>query len=475
MGRILAVHDEEHLLGPVEKLLRDRGHTVCRTMPADDAVASLDGDGIDLVLLHLHSPGGAGLSLFRRLRRTQGGLPVVVVASQGTLETAVEVARLGAFDYYSGPFRAEEMVASVERALRSREVLEHAAQPETPLEGDSAIIGQSPAMQEVYQAIGRAARADVPVLLVGEAGTGKEMLARSIHRHSPRASRALLAVDCRMGCESALECEIFGRDLEAGDGDRARRMGKLERTHDGTVFLDEVGELSLLLQGRLAHALEHRCFERVGGDVAVRMDARILAATSRDLGEAIGQGQFREDLYDRLGVVTIRVPALRERREDVPLLTLSFLRRFARELQVEPPPIANEALDALIAHPWPGNVRELELCVQRALVLSRGYPIQADDVARAFTPAIRHAQSGAGIREEQRLLEILREHLRPGSLPHAHREFLEKVERLMILEALTLSHGNQTRAAELLGLPRPTLHAKMEKYGIHTEKSVQVA
>jgi DNA-binding NtrC family response regulator len=325
-----------------------------------------------------------------------------------------------------------------------------------------AIVGRSPGMQQVYKAIGRVAPTDATVLIRGESGTGKELVARAIYQHSLRSEQPLLVVNCVAIPDTLLESELFGYERGAFTGASARKIGKLEQATGGTIFLDEIGDVSLGIQAKVLRVLQERCFERLGGNQSIRVDVRVLAATNRNLEKAIAEGTFREDLYYRLNVVTIHVPPLRQRPEDIPKLVEYFLERYAGELKADKPPIAADAQQRLLDFAWPGNVRQLEHCIQRAMIFTRGYPIQASDLLLEGEgyPG-RSARLGG-----TELGEVVRRYLGGYTGLRAHEEFLEQAEKLLIGEALRRADGNQTHAARLLGLQRPTLHAKMQKHGL---------
>ena len=321
-------------------------------------------------------------------------------------------------------------------------------------------------MQQVYKAVGRLAATDTTVLIRGESGTGKELVAQAIHRHSRRRAGPLVVVDCIAVPETLLESELFGHERGAFTGASGRRLGKFEQADGGTLLLDEIGDLPLALQGKLLRVLQEHSFTRVGGNEPRRVDVRVLAATNRDLERGLAEGWFREDLYHRLDVLTIQLPPLRERREDIPALAAQFLARAAEAAGREVPALAAEALEELGAHPWPGNVRELEHCLQRAVIWS-GDRIQREDVRRALE--VRGEPAASTADEEDLLRAVVQRHLARHAGAAAHERLLECVDRQLVMEALRQTRGNQSRAARLLGLPRPTLHAHIQRHGIPIE------
>jgi transcriptional regulator with GAF, ATPase, and Fis domain len=328
-----------------------------------------------------------------------------------------------------------------------------------------AVIGRSPAMQEVYKAIGRVAPTEATVLIRGDSGTGKELIARAIYQHSRRSGKPLLVVNCAAIPETLLESELFGYERGAFTGAAGRHVGKFEQADGGTIFLDEIGDVSLSIQAKILRVIQEKTFERLGGTNTIRVDVRVLAATNRDLEKAIASGGFREDLYHRLNVVTIQLPPLRDRRDDIPALADYFLDRYARELKLDKPLLGPDARQRLQAHSWPGNVRELEHCMQRVLIFARGYTVRADDLL--LDDGGRSVASSPDTGDQQLLEDLVCRYLETYRGSRAAEEFLERAERLMLIEALRRTGNNQTHAARLLGLTRPTFHAKLQKHRLH--------
>jgi two-component system NtrC family response regulator/two-component system nitrogen regulation response regulator GlnG len=469
MSKILVVDDESNVLSAFQDLLSAGGHEVATARRAEAALALVDEELFDLVVMDVCLAGMSGLEALRRIKQKQPKLPVIVMTAHGTMGTAIEATKLGAFDYHLKPFDPAEMLAAIEKALEgtrlSRSQILLDPEVTATIRGE-AIIGRSPGMQQVYMAIGRVAATDATVLIRGESGTGKELVACAVHQHSGRAERPLLTVNCVAIPDTLLESELFGYERGAFTGATAKRIGKFEQADGGTLFLDEIGDVSLGIQAKILRVLQERSFERLGGNETIRVDVRVLAATNRNLEKAIADGEFREDLYHRLNVVTIHVPPLRERGEDIPRLIDYFLDRYARELNVEKPPVAPEAMQLLREYPWPGNVRQLEHCIQRAMIFTRGYPIQAADLPLEAESGESGAISAAG---QDELADLVRHHLGTYTGDRAYEEFMERAERLLLAEALRRAGGNQTHAARLLGIPRPTLHAKMLRHKLRGE------
>jgi nitrogen regulation protein NR(I) len=470
MSKILVVDDESNVLAAFQEMLAGEGHQVLTADSAEAAMSSVESDQPDLVILDVCMPGMNGLDALRAIRQRHAKLPVIVMTGQGTTSTAIEATKRGAFDYHVKPFEPEAMLQTIDRALQAARLMHRhvAVAPETPTATIDAIIGHSPAMQDVYKLIGRVAATDATVLIRGESGTGKELVARAVYQHSNRAHAPLLVLNCTAVPESLLESELFGHERGAFTGAVARRIGKFEQAGGGTLFLDEIGDIPHSTQAKILRVLEEKEFQRVGGNETIRTDVRLLAATNRDLEKAMADGKFREDLYHRLNVVTIQLPPLRERCDDIPKLVDYFLQRFSAELKIEQPPISDDALGLLRRHPWPGNVRELEHCIHRTLILTRGHPLQSIDLS--LEPWGTRSSNSLLQATDDRLVAIVRDYFDSyrGSRPHG--DFLEIAERRLIEEALRRANGNQSQAAKLLGLTRPTLHAKLHKLGLHVDR-----
>ena len=469
MSKLLIVDDEANVLVAFEKLLSVAGHTVLMSRGGEEALELVEREHPDAVVLDVRMPGMNGLDALSAMKRAQPRLPVIVMTGQGTMETAIEATKRGAFDYQLKPFDPEAMLELIERAVQGARVMDRqvALDPQTAAPGVDAIVGRSPAMQEVFKMIGRVAPTEATVLIRGESGTGKELVARAVYQHSRRADEPLYVVNCVAIPETLLETELFGHERGAFTGAHARRIGKLEQADRGTVFLDEIGDIPPGIQAKLLRVLQERTLQRVGGNETIGVDVRIIAATNRNLERAIADGEFREDLYHRLNVVAIRLPPLRDRHGDIPQLVNFFLEHVARELGVPRPAAAPEALELLESYSWPGNVRELENCIERLVIVTRGHTLQADDVRQALA---------SGTDQETALAETLEASMRKlvdrfyNSLsgPQPYEQFLHALDKCLVSGALTRAQGNLARAARLIGLPRATLHDKARKYGLRT-------
>jgi DNA-binding NtrC family response regulator len=428
-------------------VLRDRGHTPAGCASGEEALVLLEGQPFDLVITDLRMGEIGGLEILDAVRRRSPETPVIVMTAFGSVTQAVEAMRLGAFDFVEKPFSVEAIEARIEHALEGGRLrIENERLREELRQRYGELIGGSPPMRQVYRVVDKVARTRTPVLLLGESGTGKELVAREIHRRSDRAGEPFVPLNCAALPESLLESELFGHEKGAFTGAVGLRKGKLEAAHGGTVFLDEVGELAPALQVKLLRFLQDQVFERVGSNRPIELDVRLIAATNRDPAKSLEDGSLREDFYYRLNVVSIGLPPLRERREDIPALVEFFLDRYCRETHRKVG-MGRDVLAALIEYDWPGNVRELENMIERLVVLADGAEIRLDELPERLRPALVSALPGA--RSEIGLTERV-----------------ELFERAQIAEALRASAGNQTRAAEALRIRRTSLQYKLKKYGL---------
>ncbi|KUG29266.1 nitrogen assimilation regulatory protein [hydrocarbon metagenome] len=485
MAQILIVDDDHQLRQSFERLLAAEGYAVRTASTGEAGVEMVRDDLPDLVVMDVRMPGISGLEAYAAMREIEPRLPVIIMTAHGTTETAIEATRMGAFDYVLKPFDIPDILKLIEKGLSAGRFMRSKVEMDAPAEGGEgeAIVGGGPAMQEVYKAIGRAAPTDATVLIRGESGTGKELVARAVYQYSARAGKPFLVINCVAIPETLLESELFGYERGAFTGASGRKVGKIEQANRGTVFLDEIGDMPVTIQAKLLRLLQEKHVERLGGSAPIPVDVRIIAATNRDLEQAVAQGAFREDLYYRLKVVTMSLPPLRERREDIPLLARHFLCRFSREAGVPDPGLTPEAMAFLTGHDWPGNVRELANVLQKTLIFNRGGPITADDLHKAAgTPQATAAGPGgtagmAGAGGDGTSQDFLRRFVRQELAAArddegAFESLMDRFGAVVIAEALAMTGGNRTRAARLLGLSRPTLLARIEKYGLRIETSV---
>ncbi len=481
MGKILIVDDESNILTSFEKMLAGQGHEVITTRRVKEALKCIATDNPELLIMDIRMPEMNGLEAFHYIKESYPKLPVIIMTAFGTTESAIEATKLGAFDYLIKPFEPEEMLHVIERALESQRIMQRQVEldPKKSILNADAIIGQSATMVEVYKSIGRVAQTDVTVLIRGETGTGKELVARAIYQHSLRSHLPLFVMNCVAIPEALLESELFGYEKGSFTGAISRHIGKFEQGNGGTILLDEIGDIPLSIQAKILRVLEEKSFERIGSNDTIKVDIRILAATNRNIEQAIIEGKFREDLYHRLNVVSIHLPPLRKRREDIIPLTQYFLERFSEQLRTNKPTLSKEALDLLSNHNWPGNVRELEHCLHRLMIFARGYPIQVSDVQQVLEHHQESTLPASSTESfeipefigsiEDNIKVVVQQYLENHSGMATWKNFLEINEKLLLIETLHLTKGNQTKAAKILGLTRPTFQAKMHKYGINRE------
>ncbi len=451
MARILVVDDERANRVTLERILVREGWEVEH---AADGRAGLErvrdeaAPPVDVVLTDLKMPGMSGLELLRAIKAVAPAVEVALMTAYGTVETAVEAMKEGAYDFITKPLRRHELVRTVRKALATRSLILENQRLRRQLEGGSAVIGSSPAMKALLDELDQVAPADASVMLTGESGTGKGLLARALHDRSPRRGRRLVTVNCAAIPEALLESELFGHEAEAFTGATRRREGRFDIARGGSLFLDEVTEMSPAIQVKLLRVLQEGEYERVGGVQTLKADVRVISATNRDIQEAIAAGHFREDLFYRLNVIQLRVPPLRERPEDIPLLAAHFLGRFAEKNRKELAGLSPAALEALGAYPWPGNVRELENAIERAVVLCRGDRVGLEDLP----PGVRGSRGG------RQVLSF------PVGSP------LKEVERRMIEETLRHCGGDKSLAANLLGITARTIYRREAEWAAEAER-----
>ena len=463
--KILLIEDDAGIAAALKKDLQTEGYEVAVASRGDEGNARAQSEPWDVVITDLKMPGLSGLDLVAQLHAAKPKLPIIMMTVFGTTETAIEATKLGAYDYMLKPFDMAEMLDAVAKAVASGRLMSEPLDMGEVRTAQSAIIGNGRAMQAIYKEIGRVAATTVTVLIRGETGTGKELVARAIYQHSGRAAQPFIAVNCAAIPESLLESELFGHERGSFTGAHARRIGRFEQANRGTIFLDEIGDLSLSTQVKLLRVLQEKYIQRVGGNEKVPVDVRVLAATHRDLETAIRDRQFREDLLYRLSAVTITLPPLSERTEDIPQLVKYALLRAAAEMDIQSPSIQPEAIAFLQNQAWPGNVRELENVVRQSLLLARGYPVSIDHVQQAYArtrkPVATPDQTIAGY------LNDLLAHAQNGELVGARSQMIEEMERELFTRAIQLAKGNQAKAARWLGVTRTTMREKLVHFGQH--------
>lgn len=490
MAHVLAIDDDRTVLRLIEKAFDGTDITVSAFSNAEDGLPLLTDGKIDVCLLDIMLPEMSGLELAKKIRAIDARLPVIFITSLDDSDTAIEAMKLGAYEFCTKPLDLAEVHDHVERALNNRRQMSTPVtfqeSEEPPPEDSDQLVGKSPRMVEVYKQIGRVAGQMVPVLIRGESGTGKELIARAIYQHSSRNDQCYLAVNCAALSETLLESELFGHEKGAFTGADRRHIGKFEQCNEGTIFLDEIGDMSPLLQSKVLRLLQEQIFERVGGTKSIKTSARIVSATNRALEEMIEENEFRLDLYHRINAFEIHLPALRDRGDDIVLLTRYFIRKFTKQLGKEVEGISSEAMDVLRQYRWPGNVRELQSVIRRSILMATGPVIVPenlnDEVLATDNGKIQNGSPIAARNDEEASEEesinsdvpasnsggirsFVSKKIQEGS-NEIYAETLEIMERELITVILNETDGNQSKAAELLGITRGSLRNKIRSLGI---------
>ncbi|MFZ2087549.1 MAG: sigma-54 dependent transcriptional regulator [Desulfobaccales bacterium] len=446
---ILLVDDEPQILQALSGLLQDEEFEVLTAPEGETALKMVRDEVPDLVMLDIALPGRDGLEILKDLKDQHPALPVIMISAYGSVENAVKATRLGAYDFIEKPPHADKILLSVRNALEMARLADENRRLRQQTAPYREIIGQSRAIQQVREKVRLVAPTTASILITGENGTGKELVARALHFHSRRSHRPFVEVNCAAIPEDLIESELFGHEKGAFTGATSRRQGKFDQAHEGTLFLDEIGDMSLKTQAKILRILEEQRFERVGGSRPIQVDVRVVAATNKDLGEEIAKGTFREDLYHRINVIPLHVPPLRERRKDIPLLARYFLNELAQENEGPPKTLTPQALEALTAQPWPGNVRELKNFIWRVSVLTTGAVIDEADLP--LEPGLSGNFSGS-------IAALL-------TLPD-FREARARFEQEFLKRKLEEHHGNVSATAEAIGLERSHLYRKLRAYGL---------
>jgi len=464
-AQILLVEDDNSITTMLCRVLAEEGCVVQVERRGDTGLERAKDTAFDIVITDLKLPGLNGLELVRELHAARPRLPILMVTAHGTTETAIEATQSGAYDYLVKPFEITVLLDLVEQAVSASRLMSVPVEIGATGPARSAIVGKGRAMQSIYKEIGRIAAKPVGVLIRGETGTGKELIARAIYQHSDRANAPFVAINCAAIPETLLESELFGHERGTFTGAESRRIGRFEQANQGTIFLDEIGDMTPGTQVKLMRVLQEKSVQRLGGKETIPVDVRVIAATHRDLEAAIREKHFREDLYYRISVVTIHLPPLRERKEDIPDLADFFLRKYAAEFGVKDPSIHADAVEFLQAQSWPGNVRELENIIRKVLLLAQNYTIGVEHVRAALAKTGLPAASA-----EKSLREYADELIaaaQRGELVDAHLRLQETAERVIFSRAMELANGNQARAARWLGISRLTLRKKLLQFGLH--------
>jgi len=452
------VDDDQSVRWVLEKALRQADMQTRSFERGEHLLDAIEKEQPDVLITDVRMPGMDGLALLDRLSRIAPDLPVIVVTAHSDLENAVAAYQGGAFEYLPKPFDVDEAVELVRKAARQHGYELNRATPDDADQSIPSLIGQAPAMQEVFRSIGRLARSSMTVLITGESGTGKELVARALHQHSPRASKPFVALNTSAIASELLESELFGHERGAFTGADARRIGRFEQADGGTLFLDEIGDMSPALQTRLLRVLAESEFYRVGGQTSINVDVRVIAATNQNLARSVEEGRFREDLYHRLNVININTPPLRQRRQDIPLLLNHYLDDAAKELDMPAKTLNSDALDVLQSYDWPGNVRQLVNATRRMTVTAPGGVISAIDV-----PEDLGGRAGKGAQQEwtQSLAYWAEQELGSDDQSPLIEAALPEFEKTLIKIALDQAKGHRQQAAKLLGWGRNTLTRKI--------------
>jgi DNA-binding NtrC family response regulator len=451
LQKILIVDDDPKILDVIASVLKDGGYTVDTAANGTKAIRAIDTDCYDLVITDLKMPEVDGMMVLKHVVDRSPDTMCIILTGYGTIEGAVEAIKAGAFHYITKPVKSAEILTFVEKALkyklleRENILLRQQLRKKYRFEN---FVGDSKPIQEVFELIEKVADTDSTILITGESGTGKELIAKAIHYNSQRRDNPMVVINCGAIPEELLESELFGHEKGAFTGAHKSRMGRFELANGGTIFLDEIGDMSPNLQVKLLRVLQEQQFERVGSTRTIGVDIRVIAATNQDLFSAVNKGKFREDLYYRLNVIPINVPPLRERRSDTPLLVDFFVKKFTQEKQKDVKGFTQQAMDTLLQYDWPGNVRELENLVERVVILSDGDEIGLDDIPQS-------------IRQRAKRMESFEVAIPKGDIPFDHA--VEEYEKRLILRALEETNWVKTKAAELLQMNRTTLIEKMKK------------
>ncbi len=476
LNRIIVADDEESMRWVLSKALKRKGFSVDLARDGKEALSLINANHYDLAILDIKMPGFSGLELLDKVREMKSDLLVVIMTAEASMKNAIEAMKRGAYDYITKPFDLDVIDAIIEKIDKAREMTSQVSMLKQELKDryqlEKTIIGNSPAMRDVYKTIGKVAPSDVTVLVQGESGTGKELIARAIHFNSKRLGKPFIALNCAAIPKELLESELFGFEKGAFTGAVERKLGKFEQANGGTIFLDEIGDMPLDLQAKILRVLQEKEVIRTGGSQSIAVDTRIVAATNQNLDEKVREKTFREDLYYRLNVVPIHLVPLRERSEDIPLLVDYFVKSSCSEMEMPLKQCSGDAMRLLVNYPWPGNVRELENTIKRAVILSSDPLLTAADFSGL------PAQKAGNFRSEELSLEALVEIKLRASLDNLekmetgdlHGMVIAQVERPLIRFVLEKTRGNQVKAADILGINRNTLRKKIQELAIDIRK-----
>jgi two-component system response regulator HydG len=454
-GRILIVDDDTAHLSMLQTVLKSLGHAIDTATDGKDAISGVEEIPYDLVLMDVRMANISGMEALEKIRKLNPAIPIIIMTAYSSVDKAVEAMKLGAYDYLTKPLNFDDLKLTIERAMSHLHLTRENADLKKKLSADtgfSRIISTSPAMKAVMETAGIAAPTDATILITGDSGTGKELFARAIHDQSPRKTNKLVSINCAALNETLLESELFGHEKGAFTGADKKRDGLFLHADKGTVFLDEIGDIPPAMQVKLLRAIQEREIQRIGSDRPIRIDVRIIVATNKNLEQEVKNGRFREDLFYRLNVIHIRIPALKERPDDIPLLARHFLDRYAQKNRKQFKGFTPVAMDALMKYPWPGNVRELENAVERAVILSMGQYISEKDLPADVVKNFRPDDGSQ------------------TPLTELGGRSLDEVETMALTQTLKQTGGNKTEAAKLLNITRTTLNNKIKKYGLDLDQ-----
>jgi two-component system nitrogen regulation response regulator GlnG len=471
MPILLVIDDEPSIQHAFRRVFRAPAFTLLTAGSAAEGIDTVQRVRPDVIVLDVHLPDASGLDTLGRLRGLDARIPTILITGHGTTDLAIEAMKQGAYEYLLKPLELPQLRELIDRACLSSRLMHVPAameEVESAPEQADVLVGRCPAMQEVYKAIGRVASQEVTVLILGESGTGKELVARAIYQHSRRAERPFLTINCAAIPESLLESELFGHEKGAFTGAERKRIGKFEQCTGGTIFLDEVGDMSPLTQTKILRLLQDQTFERLGGNETVHTDVRLIAATNIDLENAVDVGQFRRDLYFRLNVFTIRLPPLRERGEDLDRLVAHYVKRFARDFDRTVQEVSPQTLELLRAYRWPGNVRELQSVLKQAILQMRGQVLLPEALPGHLQQPASAAAPSASLFDWE---SYVNSRLAAGT-EHLYAETIELAERELLLRVLRHTQGNQVKAARILGITRGSVRTKIKTLGISIERAV---
>lgn len=461
MSKILVVDDQKTVCYSLQRFLQSEGYDVHTTTSGEDALLVFNDIKPDLVIMDVRMPDMDGIEVLEKIKKSHPDVQVIMMTAFSTTEKAIQAIKLGAYDYLTKPFDNDELLMRVRDAIKTKKLMSEAVAFDVSDDYSSCerIIGKSQAMLYIYKQIGKVAPTDAPVLIKGESGTGKELIARAIYHYSNRQTKPFLAINCAAIPEQLLESELFGYERGAFTGADFKRIGKFEQCSGGTLFLDEIGDMSLSLQAKLLRVIQDGRFQRLGGTETIETDVRIIAATNKDIEDMVKKGTFREDLYYRINVVTINVPPLREKKEDIKDLVHYFIQKYNKKLGKTIKGITPDALKKLEVYSWPGNVRELENVIQKAMVFCSS-PYLSYECFEALKEEEKVKSSCFTLEEAiQNLVELAFE----GSCHGRFQDIVNMIEKFMIKKAMELTKGNQVHAAKLLGISRNTLRKKLEE------------